>query len=527
MTPPEAQHLKTKSISRRLIALTALPLAGVIALISTLNAISTRERIDNSIARLRATVRDAIREGGREQLQLLSHSTRVLLLLNDYSTLQTVVGDMARQRRFTAMVISNNRGLVVAHSDRTRVGKPASTLGDLDPTRAGERIATVGGRRSLVLAQAVSHDGQKLGAVLLATSLTELDAALARARALRAKNIRNSVIYTSAIGLLALIIGAGLAVWLGVRITRPIRQLADHANRVADGDLEIRATVGTRDEIGVLAERFNHMTERVSVLLLESAAKVALEKELELASAVQATIVPGAQVHSSDHLSVAGHFRPAARCSGDFWAYQPAEDGRVLIVIGDATGHGVGPAMLTAVAKGALTAFMRRPAAQISAAAVLDELGAAVAEATGSELRVTALALLFQADGKGVDVANAGHRFPYLVGGDREVKALVARGRALGSSGSGGTKPTPYKEISHPLVPGDSVVLFTDGLLECQRADGEEYGQSRLREAIEGHAGKGAAALRDELVADLDTFRGNAAPGDDVTLVVARVLGAP
>jgi serine phosphatase RsbU (regulator of sigma subunit) len=74
-----------------------------------------------------------------------------------------------------------------------------------------------------------------------------------------------------------------------------------------------------------------------------------------------------------------------------------------------------------------------------------------------------------------------------------------------------------------PLSAGDVFVFFTDGLIEASR-EGEEYGIARLRAQVEAHAGQRAGQLGARVLADLDRFVSGAAPADDVTFVVVRIL---
>src|SRR5205085_8451616 len=78
-----------------------------------------------------------------------------------------------------------------------------------------------------------------------------------------------------------------------------------------------------------------------------------LEKELELARTIQETLVPTADLIERGPIKVAGHFQPATQCGGDWWAVHDLPGDKVLIIIGDVTGHGVPAAMITAAAKAA------------------------------------------------------------------------------------------------------------------------------------------------------------------------------
>ena len=104
-----------------------------------------------------------------------------------------------------------------------------------------------------------------------------------------------AALYTGAVGALFALIGTVLAILQGLSISRPIKQLAWKADQIARGDLEARVEVTSSDEIGLLGENFNYMADQISILLQQTAEKARIEQELEVAKAIQETLVPGAE----------------------------------------------------------------------------------------------------------------------------------------------------------------------------------------------------------------------------------------
>ena len=118
------------------------------------------------------------------------------------------------------------------------------------------------------------------------------------------------------------VVGLIMAVLLGLRISRPIQQLVGQANEIAKGALETRVQITSLDEVGLLGERFNYMAEQVHVLMQETVEKAALEKEMEVARAIQATLIPDASaVVDLPGVALASYFKPATKCGGDWWTY--------------------------------------------------------------------------------------------------------------------------------------------------------------------------------------------------------------
>src|SRR5262249_23318913 len=106
--------------------------------------------------------------------------------------------------------------------------------------------------------------------------------------------------------------------------------------------------------------------------------RAVLAREVELAATVQAELLPGKGPHVFGDVTVVGSWPPATRCAGDFWGVYPLDAGRVLVAIGDVTGHGVASAMVAAAVAGACDVCSRRDPAKLELDELLVALDAAV-----------------------------------------------------------------------------------------------------------------------------------------------------
>jgi signal transduction histidine kinase/DNA-binding response OmpR family regulator len=276
------------SIRTKLILASTALLVGVISIFGLVSRMQTERAIDAASARLETELARGIEHAGRAQAQLLGEAAAVALLQSDYSALQAIVEKAGRTDPEVAAVAIIERGMVLAHSDPARRGSSAS-----GPVRESASVAAltmrrqlVDGRRAMTFAAPITASGRRLGTVFVARSLATLEAELRRNEALKLESGRASLRSTLLLGALALVVGIGLTILQGLQLTRPIRALVAQAERMASGDLEARVKVASRDEIGLLGERFNHMTERVVVLLEETRAKVALEEAVARATAI-------------------------------------------------------------------------------------------------------------------------------------------------------------------------------------------------------------------------------------------------
>ena len=195
---------------------------------------------------------------------------------------------------------------------------------------------------------------------------------------------------------------------------------------------------------------------------------------------------------------------------GDVYDFLELADGRLAVVLGDVTGHGIDAAADMAMAKFVFRSLAREHSDPPEFLAAANEI---VVEEIGEGKFITMLYLT--ADGRAGELAcsSAGHPPPRVVRG-REVAPLGVHGLALGIAAG-----QAYGAEHVQLDPGDAAVLFTDGLLEARR-DGELYGEERLDAALAANAALPAEELAQALVEDCRGFAGELA--DDCAVVVVK-----
>jgi serine phosphatase RsbU (regulator of sigma subunit) len=218
-----------------------------------------------------------------------------------------------------------------------------------------------------------------------------------------------------------------------------------------------------------------------------AAERAVLAREVELAATVQAELLPGKGAQTYGALTVIGSWVPATRCAGDFWTVHPLDEHRVLVTIGDVTGHGVASAMVTAAAVGACEVFVRRAADRgsvtgpklVDLGELVHALDAAVRRVGGGELAMTCFASIIDTTAKSISYVSCGHTAPYVCRPAEkgvELTALVGRGNLLGVG-----VPTYPKVQQRTLETNDVVVWYTDGVIEAQDPAGKPFGDRRLQ----------------------------------------------
>jgi sigma-B regulation protein RsbU (phosphoserine phosphatase) len=199
---------------------------------------------------------------------------------------------------------------------------------------------------------------------------------------------------------------------------------------------------------------------------------------------------------------------------GDYFDFYPLGPDRLLVAIGDASGHGLDSSMVSSMAKSALYT-------QVSAGRSLEETMAEMNRLmydTLGKRRLMTLALLeFDAKLRRLSWVNAGQVYP-LIRRQGEILELEHSSYPLGVR-----RDTRYERQEMALEPGDLVLLLTDGLFEAAAADGEIYGWDRVLDRLRNlELGEMKAAV-DDLAEDLWRHLGETPLQDDVTLIAVRV----
>jgi len=328
------------------------------------------------------------------------------------------------------------------------------------------------------------------------------------------------------VSLLVLALGVVASAIYGIQLARPIRALTAQAERIAAGDLESRVAEGRRDELGVLAHTFNVMSDEIRRLLIEQAHKASLEREMSLARQVQQAMLPPETLDQHGALKVVGYCMPASSCGGDWWTYRKLPDGRMLLVVGDATGHGMHSAMVAATARGAVEALSAIDERLVTPEQVLRAIDSGIRQVGDHNVLMTAFAAVFDPAAGTLHYANAGQNFPYVfsLGQARvigEASIIAASGNPLGDR----TIAVEIRRGSRQLRPGDLFVGFTDGLVERANRAGQLFGDRRLRKALSGASladGAALVTLRDRVVQVLERYAEGAVADDDITLVLCQ-----
>ncbi len=308
------------------------------------------------------------------------------------------------------------------------------------------------------------------------------------------------------------------------RLTAALNGLYLATLRIAKGDFDVEVEVKSGDEVGALSRSFNQMAKEIRRLLIETADKARMEKELETAQLVQDNFFPKGDIRCGN-LEVSAYFKPASECGGDWWGSFQQED-RLILLIGDATGHGVPAALITAAAHSCAMTLQRLAERlhnlPLTPSFIMDSLNAAIFHAGQGRVKMTFFVAVIDAGTGELQYSNASHELPIIC------RLGPADDVALDSFDSkpdpclGESLETVYREYRGVLRPNDAMVLYTDGLLECRSPNDEEFGERRLARQLAKISTDGAAEIKGRLVTAATEFYKKPVQEDDITLVVVK-----
>ncbi|MGB0669923.1 MAG: SpoIIE family protein phosphatase [Rhodospirillales bacterium] len=294
----------------------------------------------------------------------------------------------------------------------------------------------------------------------------------------------------------------------GRMVTLRLQRLDEATRALAEGDLNARAEVGGKDELASLARTFNDMVPRLKEHL-------SLRQHLGLAQEVQQALLPD-KAPDLDGWDMAGTSLYCDETGGDYYDFQALKDGRLAVALGDVTGHGLASALTMTGARASFQALVSSPRATLGPGHVLTRLNGLLARDATQGRFMTFCLLYLEPESDRVVFANAGGD-PILHGNAKGCTRLDGGDPPLGID-----PDLTVGDMETRMVPGDLLLLATDGATETRNEAGEMFGRDRIESLLRDKAEQDAGRILNALVGALEAHRGEAPRQDDVTLVVIK-----
>jgi serine phosphatase RsbU (regulator of sigma subunit) len=249
------------------------------------------------------------------------------------------------------------------------------------------------------------------------------------------------------------------------------------------------------------------------LLGMELVDKINYRDELELARDLQASLIPK-ELPRTSSFTVGAHNEIANTVGGDIYDFVSLADGRLAVLFGDASGHGMAAGLVMAVAH---AAFRTQLEVDVSPPAMLGTLNRILCRTGGPRAFFSCVYLLLSEDGSFAGSV-AGHPQPLLLAADGSIKARIGKGAY-----PLGIRPKLTWAVETGRVePKEALFLHSDGLTESRNAAGEEFGEARAESLLRQFAPYEPQAESDAIAGSLRSFRGRIVPDDDVSLAVIR-----
>ncbi len=320
----------------------------------------------------------------------------------------------------------------------------------------------------------------------------------------------------AALGLIGLIIMSGVV--LSRVLTSPILILTKAVRRLAAGEFGATTEVRSTDEIGVLSRTFDEMSIKLKELVSSQVHKARMEKELEMAQAVQEKLLPPATVQAGPY-KFSSFYLSASECGGDLWQFFET-DQSCHVVIADVTGHGAASSLMTAAICACIASLKEKDPTPVEA---LEELNRTIFQVFHGQMMATALWVRFDKRTGGGHLASAAHDNPMMIPANwnetkktwRDLEAL-----SLEPALRIGEKPVAkYQAQEFKMPAGSKFLIYTDGVFARLAGENEPISESRfLRMVAKAYQNEGPSF--ESLVRDLSSKPYIPEAEDDLTMVM-------
>jgi len=296
-------------------------------------------------------------------------------------------------------------------------------------------------------------------------------------------------------------------------VTRPMQILARGARELAKGRFDARVDIRSSDEFGEMGKIFNAVGPRLEE-------NYHMRHSLELAMEVQQNLLP-LRNPSIAGLDIAGTSIYCEETGGDYYDYLDTghrREGRIGVVVGDVSGHGISSALVMTTARAMLR---QRAAMPGSLKQIVSDVNRNLSkDIYDSGQFMTLFCAEFDPAGGKLRWVRAGHEPAlFLEGPTQTFEDLSGQGAALGLS-----VDSEFEEHVRDLHAGQIVVIGTDGIWEARNAQGRMFGKESLQQAVRMHAGEPAEDILAAVIAEVERFRHPLTKTeDDITLVIVKV----
>ncbi|TLS53984.1 GAF domain-containing protein [Paenibacillus antri] len=258
---------------------------------------------------------------------------------------------------------------------------------------------------------------------------------------------------------------------------------------------------------------YEALVKSMETLRETTAAKERMESELKIAQDIQRSFLPG-DAASIARVELAARLQPAREVGGDLYHFIELGEERLLLCLGDVSDKGMPAALFMS---GLMIWIQAKAKSYDSPAAIVADINREVSDEDSTMFATMFLAVLDARTGR-LRYCDAGHCTPYLLGEDGAATPLETSKHLP----VGVFEDTEYEDREIALSPGQSLVLYTDGITEAESPAGEWFGTNGLLEALSRCGGLSPREAADALVASVQSFSQGLPPSDDIAVMAVK-----
>lgn len=275
----------------------------------------------------------------------------------------------------------------------------------------------------------------------------------------------------------------------------------------------------TKDDLDLLTVMANVAANRIEQTRFDEVEKARqlMARDLEQAAEIQQGFLP-AKAPAVRGLDVVGHNAPCRTVGGDYFDFFPYGDSRIAMVLGDVSGKGMPASLLMMGLQARVQVLIEEPK---SLAEVMTRLNRITSANCPSNRFITLFFCILDGDTGELVYCNAGHNPPLIVRRDGTHQELRGGGPVIGI-----LPFIEYQEYRAQVNEGDALVIYSDGVTEASNPNGEEFETEGLANAVAPCIRESAGTILNTVNKALAEYTAGAPPSDDVTIIVARRVGA-
>jgi phosphoserine phosphatase RsbU/P len=249
------------------------------------------------------------------------------------------------------------------------------------------------------------------------------------------------------------------------------------------------------------------------LILLEVADRLSLKGELEVAREIQLAMLPKGTYRAGD-LEICGVTRPANTVGGDFYDVLPLRDGRIMVALGDVAGKGSPAALLMALLLAVLRTLVDE---DLDPPALTERLNLQICRHSPSSRFITLFYAVYSPATGGLTYVNAGQNPPMIRRRDGRYERLGSTGVALGMF-----EHSKFASVDTMLAPGETLVMYSDGITEAEDPTGRPFEESGLESVVERHAAEGPAEIGLQVLKAVEGHAKASRFIDDLTILLVK-----